>query len=366
MKVCVVCRSVGTVVAGGIETYVREVYSRISEEENVTVITGKYGKEVGLFTEFKKEVKTITYPFLSRHNPLSRIFTWFGIPIYDDEVEAITLIPFVFIHLLRNHYDAVVVNSPLFVPLVKFLRQKCVFVNHGSIGEKRYFFMRTFRPDNAISCSEFIRKDLLDKFNIDSKVIHHGVNLEEFGDGDSGIRKRYAINKNDVLILGVGRFVPWKHFDILIKILPKLPEKTKLMLIGEGIEKENLVKLVDELGLEERVIFAGTVDRISPYFAASDVFALMSKGEAFGVVYVEAMAAGKPIITYRMGAAPEIVDESFALLLEDGDSVDTMAKKVAAFLKRDLKKMGVLARKRAKDFAWDIAAKKTLKAMRTL
>lgn len=365
MRICVICRSVGTVVVGGVETYVRETYSRM-EGENVTVITGRFGKEPDLFAKFKRKMKCITYPFLSRHNPLSRIFTWFRIPIYDDEIEAISLIPFVFTHLLRHKYDVVVVNNPLFVPLVKLLGQKCVFVNHGSIGARRYFFMRTFRPDKAISCSQFIRKDLLDKFGIDSDVVYHGVNLEEFGEGDSGIRKRYGINKNDVLILGVGRFVPWKHFDILIKILPQLPEKTKLMLIGEGIEKENLMKLVDELGLEERVIFAGTVDRISPYFAVSDVFALVSEGEAFGIVFVEAMAAGKPIITYRMGAAPEIMDESFALLLEEDDSVDTMAKKVALFLKRDLKKMGVLARKRAMKFVWDITAKKTLKALRTL
>jgi glycosyltransferase involved in cell wall biosynthesis len=365
MRICVISRSVGTVVAGGLETYVRQVYSRIADEEEVSIVTGK-GDEPEAFTRLKGKLRTYRYPFVSRHNPLSRILTWFGIPIYDDEVEVLSLIPFVVAHLLRNRYDVVIVDNPFLVPVVKALRQRCVFLNQGSIGRSRYFFMRTFRPNLSISCSEFIRRDLLSKFGIDSLVIYNGVNPDEFEVDGSETRKRYRIGK-ETFILSVGRLVRWKNFHILIEIFSKLSGERKLVIVGDGVERENLEKLAEDLGVRDRVVFTGVVDRkrMPQLFAACDVFVLMSMGEAFGVVYAEAMAAGKPVVTYDMGAAPEIMDSSFSLLLKEKDTVEQMAGKVGKFLKRDLRAMGKLARRRAEDFSWHRIAKQTLDALRS-
>jgi glycosyltransferase involved in cell wall biosynthesis len=117
----------------------------------------------------------------------------------------------------------------------------------------------------------------------------------------------------DAWVVGnVGRLHPDKDQATLLKgfaqALPSLPAHATLAIIGKGRLEEDLKNLARELAIADRVVFLGQVSDARVYFKAFDAFALSSDHEPFGMVLLEAMAAGVPIIATACGGAREIVD----------------------------------------------------------
>lgn len=117
----------------------------------------------------------------------------------------------------------------------------------------------------------------------------------------------------DAWIVGnVGRLHPDKDQDTLLRgfaaALPQLPNNSLLAILGSGRLEDDLKMLAAELGIGDRVLFLGQVDHARRYFKAFDVFALTSDHEPFGMVLLEAMAAGVPLIVTACGGAREIVE----------------------------------------------------------
>ena len=109
------------------------------------------------------------------------------------------------------------------------------------------------------------------------------------------------------IVLAVGRLVEYKGFPYLIRAMKRLA--ATLLIIGAGPQEFALQRLVDDLNIQSRVHFLGRVDDLAPYFAAAEVFALpsISRAEAFGMVQLEAMAAGLPVInTDIQSGVPEV------------------------------------------------------------
>ena len=122
--------------------------------------------------------------------------------------------------------------------------------------------------------------------------------------------------------ISYGRFVKKKGFDILLKAFAKTLAKTnqdiKLIIGGKGPEQEPLFSLSKELNIEAKVSFPGWVDNVEE-FLRQGVFILPSFDEPFGIVILEAMAAGLPIITTKTKGPMEILDSSTALFAEIRD-----------------------------------------------
>jgi len=130
------------------------------------------------------------------------------------------------------------------------------------------------------------------------KIIYNGVSLEDVYQESSPIKRRYDSKK---IILTVGNLVKLKGINYLIQALPKIIEKVPnlvCLIIGKGEEKENLKRSVEKLNLENYVEFLGPKPHkeVFEYMSISDVFVLPSINEAFGVVYIEAMAHKVPVI----------------------------------------------------------------------
>lgn len=124
------------------------------------------------------------------------------------------------------------------------------------------------------------------------------------------------------VIGAVANLVPEKGLDLLLKALALLPETVRLLVVGEGPERERLTALAESLGVASRVEWAGRVpaDSLPAWYARMHVVAMPSRRESFGVVALEAAACGRPVIASRIDGLPETVaDGKSGLLVPAGD-----------------------------------------------
>lgn len=123
------------------------------------------------------------------------------------------------------------------------------------------------------------------------------------------------------IVLATGRLVYYKGFDVLVEAMCGLD--ATLLVVGDGELRGALAARIAALGLGDRVVLVGEAEDVRPYFAACDVFVLPSthRSEAFGIVQLEAMAAGKPVVSTRLGNGVDWVNahELTGLTVPPGD-----------------------------------------------
>ena len=152
-------------------------------------------------------------------------------------------------------------------------------------------------------------------------------------------------------ILSVGRLVPVKNLDLLIKAFAQLKrghEDLKLVIIGDGPEKNRLEAISEGLGLKEKVIFTGWQTELSGYYRAACLTAITSESEGYNRTAIEAMACGCPLVMSDVGLAGEIlINGENGLVFQAGDQnglVISMARILAEpGLRERLVKNGLLA-----------------------
>ncbi len=128
--------------------------------------------------------------------------------------------------------------------------------------------------------------------------------------------------KNVPVFVSYGRMVPKKGFDDLLQAFRQVLEKepnARLLVGGDGKEKARLLQRVAKLDLESRVSFVGWVEEVKPFLAQGAVFVLPSRDEPFGIVLLEVMASGVPVVTTRTGGACEILSEETAYFARVAD-----------------------------------------------
>jgi glycosyltransferase involved in cell wall biosynthesis len=153
-------------------------------------------------------------------------------------------------------------------------------------------------------------------------VIHNGVDitwLENCSHEKNEIRKAYGLGPDDFVIGNVGRLVPPKDQESLIRgmaMVTKSLESAKLIIVGTGPLRTTLENLVRKLDLEKNVIFAGSLQREAVYqlLHAIDLFVMYSLWEGFCNALVEAMAARKPVVASDIETFREIMGESSCLV----------------------------------------------------
>ena len=141
------------------------------------------------------------------------------------------------------------------------------------------------------------------------------------------MRKSKSIPQDIPVILAAGRFVDWKGFDVLIKACAKLAGVDfRLWLAGDGPQRKSLENLVAGLGMTSHITFWGFLDDIRPLMWEADLFVLPSKTpEPFGIVALEAMACGLPIVATNAGGVLDFVNESCGWLTRPNDPGDLAA-----------------------------------------
>jgi len=174
-------------------------------------------------------------------------------------------------------------------------------------------------------------------------VIPNAVDMGRYRPGNDGraTRARHGIREGESLVLFVGRMVGHKGIENLVEAARSVAYG-KFLLVGGGPEVGSLRRLARRLGVMDRVIFSGRVSRddLPSYFAACDVFVLpsVSRLEAFGIVALEAMASGKPVVVSDIPGVREVITDGREGVLADPVNPEDLALKIRALLADDKKR----------------------------
>ncbi len=227
---------------------------------------------------------------------------------------------------------------------------------------------------NAIIVStEQERLDMARLYGTESgkiNVLPAGVDLELFRPTDKADARRSLGLPDRNVVLSVGRVEPLKGFDILLTAVASLDDRsdTSIVIVGgdeeSSPEMERLQTLSQTLGLEDSVIFTRAVsqERLSMYYNAADVFVMPSYYESFGLVALEAMACGVPVIASRVSGPRSFVKSGVTGYLIDRRCPEPFAQRLDVLLHNPTlrESMGCAARSHAETMGWDMVGRRTL------
>lgn len=161
-------------------------------------------------------------------------------------------------------------------------------------------------PSNWLA--DLVRESFLKEYPI--KVIHNGIDLEVFRPIESDIRKRLGIENKTVLL---GCASPWsnrKGLDVFIELAERLDETYQIVLVG--LSKEQIATLPQNIiGIER----TSSAEELAKYYSMADIFVNPTKEEVLGLVNIEALACGTPVITFDAGGSPECINETCGVVV---------------------------------------------------
>ncbi|MBS5938905.1 glycosyltransferase family 4 protein [Clostridium sartagoforme] len=223
-----------------------------------------------------------------------------------------------------------------------------VITEHSSI-EKAVYIKESYKPlvkKSYIECDKLIAvgnglKDEITRFSgrEDIEVIHNLIPVDNF---------YISENTNEKFTFFSLAFLEGeKGMDILIKAFSeKFKDKNyKLIIGGEGSQKEGLINLSNNLGISNQVEFLGAISReeVAKYMSICNAFVLASLHETFGVVYIEALASGKPVIGTYNGGAEDIISDKNGLLVNKndikalGDAMVYLSENISSYDKENIR-----------------------------
>ena len=183
------------------------------------------------------------------------------------------------------------------------------------------------RAAHTVAISEAVKKFLTDSKEIaditNLSVVHYGFEVSTVFQNNQDYRIDELANVK-FLIGTVARLVPQKDLETLIEafaIFVGQNGNAKLLIVGDGHLKQHLVSHSSHLGVANKIIWFGRVENIPAVIRTLDIFALTSLYEGFGLVLLEAMAEGIPIVASRNSAIPEVLGEEYEGLFETGNAV---------------------------------------------
>ncbi len=200
-------------------------------------------------------------------------------------------------------------------------------------------------------------------------VIYNGI--EELKDTGNKAVLRGLLKFQGKLIVSIGRLVPWKGFDTLIRSMPHFKEKfpeVKLLIIGSGPDLEKLEALAQELGVADDVIFTGALERdiLIRYVRASDVFVLNTAYEGFSHLILESMSVGVPVVTTKVGGNVEVIDHEKNGYLVKLNDMNGLVNSTSALLANATLRASIVlsAKRRAKQFSNERMVEETSKLLK--
>jgi len=198
------------------------------------------------------------------------------------------------------------------------------------------------------------------------RLLPEGIDLSRFPSSYS----QRKLRSEPLYLLTVAHQYPRKNTKLLIRVFPEVLRRfprAVLGVVGDGPELPSLKRLARKLGIESRVHFLGAIpdERLLEEYRKAYLFVLPSLQEGFGIVFLEAMACGLPIVALRNGAVPEVVPDRKAGILTEGDPSSFLSAISELLDNPDLAwKMGAYGFRYVRRFSWERVAWRLLRILR--
>jgi len=166
------------------------------------------------------------------------------------------------------------------------------------------------KSDAVTSVSQSLKDDTIRLFDIKNEiqVVPNFIDFSKYSDEFKDCQREMMASNNEKIITHISNFRPVKRIKDVINTFFQIQKEipSKLMMVGEGPEKESAELLCEKLGIEDKVLFFGKSHEIDKILCFSDLFLLPSETESFGLAALEAMASGVPVISSNSGGIPEV------------------------------------------------------------
>ena len=212
--------------------------------------------------------------------------------------------------------------------------------------------------DVVTSVSQSLKADTLRLFDVrkEIEVVPNFIDTTKYTRSISVCQRKMLAAEDEKIITHVSNHRKVKRIQDVIMVFDKIQKKvkSKLIMVGQGPEREGAEDLVMNLGLEDKVLFLGESHEIDKVLSYSDLFILPSEKESFGLAALEAMVNGVPVISTNTGGLPEVNKQGFSGYLSNVGDVDEMAANAISILSdaANLKQFKENARKQS--FIFDI------------
>lgn len=172
------------------------------------------------------------------------------------------------------------------------------------------------------------------------EVIHNGVSLERYKPVDPAFRESLGVKRDEVVFTCVGRLVEIKNHAMLIEAFAEAAKDAnlRLLIVGDGPEKDNCARLITEKGIAGKATLLGHRDDIPMITGISDCFVLASRSEGLSCSIIEAMASGLPVVATNVGGNPELIAEGKSGYLVPVDDCGAMAQRMKALAQDEAKR----------------------------
>jgi N-acetyl-alpha-D-glucosaminyl L-malate synthase BshA len=213
--------------------------------------------------------------------------------------------------------------------------------------------------DSIIALTESMKKEMQKISNKEIVVIPNGIDMNRFNDPSLNFSESLNTGEKEKIVIFVGNLRPEKGLRYLIKAMKYVTKKNlniRLLLVGEGSQKENLKKLANKLDIEDKVTFSGkvSVEKIPVYLKNSDIFVLPSLHEGFPNVLLEAMASGLPVVATNVTGINEIIEDGKNGFLVQSKNSEEIAKKILLLINNNDLRKNICDenRKKASKYSW--------------
>jgi len=195
------------------------------------------------------------------------------------------------------------------------------------------------QSDIVTSVSENLKQRTLEFFDIkkEIEVVPNFIDKNKYSTSFTDCQRSIMAEDHERIVTHISNFRAVKHIPDVIHIFNKIQQEipAKLVMVGEGPEKENAEFLCEQLGIMDKVHFLGNSNEIDRILCFSDLFLLPSKSESFGLAALEAMINRVPVISTNAGGIPEVNIHGVTGYLSDVGDVDEMASNALKILRDD-------------------------------
>jgi len=219
------------------------------------------------------------------------------------------------------------------------------------LGRLKFWMKRKFmrQPRRIIAISDANKKMLtqeMPEIAERTRVVHNGIDVDWWksqqlgmttSDRDDLRDKEFSAKPEDAILMSVGELHPRKGHQTLIQAFPEIKKKhpnTKLVIVGDGPERDKYKKKIAQLGLEDSIILLGQRSDVPKLLVAADIFIHPSHREAFGFVILEALVSGLPTVATRVGGIPELIEDGKTGSLIRSEDLAALARSVCELLEQ--------------------------------